>query len=208
MALAAHFITQVESALAKNNITALQRQMLLKDMNDIIHNIRENHTDEATVVKIANFQKLELLEVKSTSYGRIYQNRNVIAETWYGEVNHNRDNDKPAMISYHQNGELSDLKWYINGENKRLGGKPSRESYYPGGKIAVQQWTKNSLLHRDGDKPAYVEYNEEGVIVEEAWYQENLVHRDGNKPARITRRNDGTIANELYVVKGIVIANI
>ena len=53
-------------------------------------------------------------------------------QEWRNEAGQlHRDNDLPAVIKYHENGEIEYQAWYLNGEAHRDNDKPAEIGYSP-----------------------------------------------------------------------------
>lgn len=123
---------------------------------------------------------------------------NVIHESWYQKGDCHRDDDQPAVISYHHfSGQVERKEWFRMSNCHRDTG-PAIIEYYENGKLALEEWYHEGYLHRD-DGPASVFYRDDGVA-SESWYTNGIKQRIGG-PAQIEYSN-GLIESEEWFYEG------
>ena len=94
-----------------------------------------------------------------------------------------RENDQPASISYHENGEIWFETWYLNDQLHRENDQPASIVYGENGEVEQEYWLLNDQLHRENDQPASIGYYENGEIRGEIWYIDGQLHRENDQPA-------------------------
>lgn len=112
---AAEFITDMEEAIIKADISETNRKVLLRDMVDIIDKINEG--EESNISVIFNNHAADFsLSVRSATYDRSYYSNGVMeSEEFYSNNELHRDNDKPAAVLYYPNGDKSEERWVVKG---------------------------------------------------------------------------------------------
>ncbi len=195
---AANFITKAEEALENNRISLQDYKILLRDMSDILNKAHENGTPSRRIIFNNNYEGR--LKVESEMYTRVYSaNYSLQRETFRG-INEmlNRSGDKPAAISYHENGQVHIEHWYRDEELHRDGGKPAKIAYFENGKPYLEEWVKEGKTHRDGDEPAVINYYNNGKVKNQQWLKEGLKFRADDKPAHIKYYEDGKLWGEVW----------
>ncbi len=118
---------------------------------------------------------------------------------WYKKGRLHRDN-KPAILIYDRQGNLSSEYFYKNGNVSRDQGNksPAGICYFPNGNIKYICFYKNGKRHRDDDLPSEIYFYENGLVNSEAYYKYGKYHRDNDKPA-IIEYEDGGVNRECYL---------
>lgn len=155
------------------------------------------HNDQSDPIDLSIDDQCALgNEISCTTY---HPNGKIARKTWYkGDGIKHRDNDKPAEISYREDGtvecerwldkneEIKREEWYQNGKKHRDNDLPAvncyrpmyENGYYPDGEIEFREWFIDGKRHRDNDLPAIIEYYPNGVISKKAWYQDDELYRE------------------------------
>jgi antitoxin component YwqK of YwqJK toxin-antitoxin module len=109
------------------------------------------------------------------AYISFYENGRIDTIKYAIHGNFTRENDKPTMITYYEDGTLSSETWAINEcdniqlfEDKHRENGPAEISYHTNGLKAFEVYHFNNLEHRE-DGPSYIEYDEEGNIIKESY---------------------------------------
>ncbi len=168
---AADFISDVDESLKVGKITEKERQLLLKDMSELVDNFNENDTNGIMNISFSNNH--DRVSVITSWYNRFYEKGSTIPleETWldYQHRPH-RLNGKPARIIYYAKGSPKSEQWWEYGKLSRGNDLPTTISYHPNGNVDTESWYVNDRLHRLGGKPAKVTYDHNNnVILTEKW---------------------------------------
>ena|SRR3989338_1540728 len=91
-------------------------------------------------------------------------------EEWYENGNMHRL-DGPAQMWYDYNGIIHAETWCKDGKTQRTDkNKPSVIFYTCDGNISCEEWFENGLLSRK-EKPAAIVYDDNGKIILKKWYK-------------------------------------
>ncbi len=117
---------------------------------------------------------------------------------------HSPNDDQPAWIRYHENGESKEWEgWYKDGKLHRENDHPARIEYYENGFKMFDFWYKDGKRHREND-PAWIVYyfSEGGSKKFELWYRDGEKHRENDQPACIEYSEDGSKRSEEWFKDG------
>lgn len=120
-------------------------------------------------------------------------------EAWYNEEHKlHRDNNLPAAIMYHENGQILEETYYINGKRCRTDNGPVTKYYHISGKLKRETWeSHDGLLHRV-DGPALIQYDKNGNIFSEIWCINGLPHRTDGPAFSEYNKNGATIDKKYW----------
>lgn len=92
---------------------------------------------------------------------------------------------------------------YFNADEKtHRDNKPAIITYYENGNLQSEAWVRYDNYYRDDNLPAFIRYDDNGNISLSIWYKDGQVHcEDG--PGRIIYNPDGTINNVEWRLRGI-----
>ncbi len=202
---AADFLAYLDEAIEQGIIGNQERKLLLKDMPAILDSIYYGRRTEKTISIRSGVGAGNFFELKLPGYVRTYYNHKLSTEVWYKNNDFkelHREGDKPAYISYDENGKLDIEEWRYKGVRNREDDKPSYIMYGHNNQPNIEEWAQGGIRQRNSDKPSYIEYYENGKVYLEQWYRKGEIHRDGGKPARIIYDQQGEIAEEEFWVTG------
>jgi len=99
-----------------------------------------------------------------------HDNGNIEREYWHKEGNGSywHREDGPAIITYHDTGELYDEEWWVDNKLHRIDG-PAFIRYYLSGEKKHEEWWVDNKIHRI-DGPACIYYNNDGTIWLETYH--------------------------------------
>lgn len=160
---ASDFLSSLEEAVHDERVTASERKKLIADMSTILNIVAEFETDEITFEKTESYLLVETVCYKRTYYKSLA----LRAEDWTTYLGSpHRDDDKPAIIEYYENGHIRSEEWCEGGKRHRNNGEPARIRYSPTGQKEEATWIENGNLFNAGG-PAYVEYDNYGIPYED-----------------------------------------
>lgn len=196
---AADMLTIIEEASNNGKISSTMRQILIRDMSDILNKIGEGNG-----LDISSGDKTFL--IRSSTYKRYYRESGMLfSEVWQEEKSggtHRDDNDKSSYIQYHENGNVEGEYWNHHSNPYRENDKPTSVNYFSNGQESQLMWKNNRILHREGDKPALISFYKNGNLQHELWSKKDLTHREGGKPAIINYYENGDIYSQEWRVAG------
>ena len=125
-------------------------------------------------------------------------------ESWYNHGELHRDGE-PAGFVY-QDGQLISESFWQHDNVHRGGGKPAVLTYHLGsGKLEREDYFTDGVLTREDDQPARITYGESGEIREMEYFHNGKPHRDRG-PARLVFDKNGQLLKEEYFVDGEKVA--
>lgn len=172
-----------------------------------------------------NGNYVETIEYESTiKCKKTFKNFILMIEEWFKfEFNH-RDDDKPAVIIYFENGNKRAESWVRYGNYSRTNDLPSEIFYFQNGRIAIENWKhvrtiKNNFpivirYHNNGhrsqecwcdnerklncreNEPCVIEYHKNGGLKYEERHVNYEKHNHCDKPAVTSYYENGKISNE------------
>ena len=116
-------------------------------------------------------------------------------EAWRMKGVFHRENDQPAIITYHTDGTLRSEKWYNHGHLHRENDQPAWKEYAVSqyGTWKREEWYKDGTRYaRENDEPSIIEWRNDR-IVEKTWCKDVEFYRENNKPSLVYYKTDGTI---------------
>ena len=122
--------------------------------------------------------------------------------SWRRNGRLHREDDRPALIWYTDDGIMMSQYWYRDDRWHREGDLPAVINYREDGTIMTQGWYRDGLRHRDGDEPTVISYKEDGTIKLQRWYSKGRLHREGDGPAEIKYNESGAMVSQRYYRHG------
>jgi len=149
-----------------------------------------------------------------------YLDGKVVREEWSvaleAKGNFYREDDKPAVIEYREDGSVKRHEWYESLDNienmvraldhdvdyelmpTRING-PSVVEYHKNGFPSREEWTnENGILDRYSG-PAVIDFHENGVPRREEWFNDGDHYRYGPHPNVVEYSPDGEITLEMWL---------
>lgn len=135
----------------------------------------------------------------------VFENNIKIVEGYYINNLCHREEDKPAIIQYYEDGSVKCEFYYKNGKRHRDNGPASiiyvngnviGRAYFKYGNLKQELFMSNGVAHNE-DGPAEISYYENGNIKSEIYYCNNKKHREDG-PAEISYYENGNIQFESY----------
>ncbi len=200
---AADFIYLVESNFRINAISADERKILLRDISDIVEKLNENSNAKKVLIR-GEKPFSSSLYVYNGIYRRTYKEGHLVSDNYFEEGTNEpgRDNDKPAITTYHKNRNIEKEVWYSHNRINRSGDEPAILEYYLNGKLKLKQWRIFGEIHRETNGPVSLEYYENGNL---KYIQHNTKGftevEKFTKPARVFYKENGTVDREEYLLK-------
>ncbi len=191
---AANFIQSVEDL---EGLTKYERQTLLKDMPDILDKMNWNGPAGNKITVKQEFNDFEVSN-KNYVRNYYADNLCLREENYLVNGNPQSVGDKPATVRYWPDSDkISQKIWSDKGINIRADDKPAVVSYHINGNLSSETWEVKGKAHREGDKPALIMYYPSGKVQSEHWYKDNTPARDGEKPIIIRYDESGKITESI-----------
>lgn len=141
MITAADFLATLDDAALSRKGQAI----LLNYMSDILDKINETNAPPGTLKMRPNEDGGVILY--TATYTVIFSVHGVRSTERWSSKKHFfcRDNDKPAFVSYHSNGNKASEGWFLNGVKHRAKNEPADIQYDPSGRVISRTKFWNGL---------------------------------------------------------------